>query len=203
MAKSRLARVHAQAARWEWRAFWSSAATAPSIEEVLEKPARSEYSRLTDRYLVIDTRLDNFKIRNDSLQVKQLIEQYDRFEAYRHKQSFPFPIVGRELLPVLPRLREPDRVFSSMPELNAALYRYGYQPMCYDVRKERYKRTVRGVAIEFVKLELERRRFWSVGVAGAELERVESVVAKLPNHCTMLGGYTQFLAQLAEIAEAA
>jgi hypothetical protein len=32
---------------------------------------------------VSDTRLDNFKNRNDSLQVKQLIEQYDRFEAYR------------------------------------------------------------------------------------------------------------------------
>jgi hypothetical protein len=200
MGAIRSARLNARRAEWEWRAFWLSADTAPLIYEVFANPARCERDQFADAYLVIDTRQDNIKVREDSLQVKQLIEQYDRFQAYRHKQTFRFPVATGKLLEIFPRLSRSEGMFSDIGELNAALLDHGYQPRYFEVRKERYKRRVDGIAIEWATIRVARRRFWSVAVTGPELDRVAGRAANLPNNFTVVGGYRQLLAQLDQAA---
>jgi hypothetical protein len=95
-------------ANWEWRAFWSDAAAAPSLDEVLGHPGRGKLNRFVDRYLVVETCQDNIKVRKGNLQAKQLIKQYDQFEAYRPKQKFTFPLSKRELSGIFPSLSGPD-----------------------------------------------------------------------------------------------
>jgi hypothetical protein len=85
------------------------------MHEVLVKPAQCRRTRLIDRYLVIDRRQDNIKVRNGRLEVKQLVEQYGRFEAYRRKQRYPFPLAARAVLEIFPRLSEPERRFPASP----------------------------------------------------------------------------------------
>ena len=166
------------------------------MHEVLVKPAQCRRTRLIDRYLVIDRRQDNIKVRNGRLEVKQLVEQYGRFEAYRRKQRYPFPLAARAVLEIFPRLSEPERAFSGIAELKAALDDHGYRLRCYEVRKERYKRKVGRVTIEWAELEVARRRFWSIAATGPKLDKVAARAAKLPSNFTLLGGYSQLLAEL-------
>jgi hypothetical protein len=196
MVRSGSGRSQPPRARWEWRAFWSTPAPGLSMHEVLVKPARCRRKRLIDRYLVINSRQDNIKVRNCRLEVKQLVEQYDRFEAYRRKQRYPFPLAAREVMDLFPRLSEPDRVFAGVTELEAALDDHGYRLRCYEVRKERYKRRVGRVTIEWAALAVARRRFWSVAATGPKLAKVAARAAKLPNNFTLLGGYSRLLAEL-------
>ena len=115
MVRSGSARSQPPRAQWEWRAFWSSPAPGLSMHEVLVKPAQCRRTRLIDRYLVIHRRQDNIKVRNGRLEVKQLVEQYGRFEAYRRKQRYPFPLAARAVLEIFPRLSEPERRFPASP----------------------------------------------------------------------------------------
>jgi hypothetical protein len=113
MAETRSHRPGTKPAMWDWRASWSSRATAPP-HDILENGARWKHSRLVDHYLMIDGRQDNIKFRSGSLQVKQFIEQYEGFRAYRRKQYFRFPLAARRLLIIFPRPGEPDRVFAHL-----------------------------------------------------------------------------------------
>jgi hypothetical protein len=186
-------------AKWEWRAFWSDAATAPPVDQVLGEAGGCKRQRFVDRYLVVDSCRDNIKVRKSTLQVKQLVDEHDHFEAYRAKRSFSFPLSKRELSGIFPRLPGPDRDLSATEEVISALTELGQQPRCYDVLKERYKRKVRGLAHEWTKLKIGRWRLWSVAVAGTELKRVADAVATLPDDFALLGGYTQLLLQLAAL----
>src|SRR5919198_5743918 len=199
MGQKRSLRSDVKPAKWEWRAFWLDAATAPLAAKVLGKPGRCKHRRFVDRYLVAGTCRDNIKVRKSTLQVKQLIDQHDHFEAYRAKRSFSFPLSKRELSGIFPRLPGPDRTLSSTEEVISAIAELGQQPRCYDVLKERYKRKVRGLAYEWTKLKVGRWHLWSVAVAGTELERVGNAVATLPNDFALLGGYTQLLLQFAAL----
>jgi hypothetical protein len=91
-------------------------------------------------------------------------------------------------LEIFPRLSEPERVFSGIAELKAALDDHGYRLRCYEVRKERYKRKAGRVTVEWAELEVARRRFWSVAATGPKLEKVAARAAKLPNNFTLVGG---------------
>ena len=196
MRPSEWARLEARPAIWEWRAFWSSPVAAPPLHEAVEGPAACERGWLAERYLVFDAHEDDIKLRDAHLHVRQLIERYDPFQAYRTRRSIRFPLATHELLEIFPRLGESDRVFSGMSGLLSALADHGYRPRCYDVRKVRYQRKVRGVELECAKLEVAGRRFWSVAVAGPDLERVASAAADLPDDFTVLGGYARLLAQI-------
>jgi hypothetical protein len=197
MAEKRSHRSGAKPAKWDWRAFWSSPATAPSLDGVLQNGARSRHSRLVDHYLLIDGRQDNIKIRNGSLQVKQFIEQYGGCRAYRRKQYFHFPLAARRLLNIFPRLSEPDRVLACVADLLSTLADHDYRPRCYDVAKERCTCKVRGVEFERAKVEVAAWRFCSLAITGAELECVASAAASLATDVAVVGGYTQLLAQFA------
>src|SRR5919108_194321 len=190
MGQKRSPRSDVEPAKWEWRAFWLDSATAPAAEKVLGKPGRCTHTRFVDQYLVVGTCRDNIKVRKSTLQVKQLVDEHDHFEAYRPKQSFAFPLSKRELSVIFPRLPGPDRELSSTMEVISTLTEAGHRPRCCNVLKERHKRKVRGLAYEWTKLKVDRWRFWSVAVAGTDLELVASAVATLPNDFALLGGYT-------------
>jgi hypothetical protein len=198
MAETGSHRSGTEPAMWDWRAFWMSRATTSPLHDILENGARWKHSRFVDHYLMIEGRQDNIKIRSGSLQVKQFIEQYDGFRAYRRKQYFRFPLAARRLLCIFPRLSEPDRVFTNAADLLSTLTNHDYQPRCYDVSKERWKCKVRGVEFERTKVEVATWRFFSVALTGPELESVARAATNLPTDSAVgVGGYTELLAHIA------
>ena len=181
---------------WEWRAFWSDRqpVITPADTAGLDGSAEYKATNVSDRYLLIPERRDNIKLRKNGLEVKELIESYRHYEAFRPKEVLKFPIEAGDLLRIFPRLHGALETVSDEAELEATLAAHGYVPSRIDVEKVRNRiRLVNDVRLEFCEFTVAGGTYWSACVEGPDFGRVRNCVHSINPQAGRVMGYMDFL----------
>ncbi len=184
---------------WEWRAFWPGDGVQP---EPIGRIAESTLSNFTrertdDQYILTNRSRDNIKMRKGGMQIKQLLQSYNSFQAFRPKRNLDFPFKASKLADSFPELALHDQELKNLDKLLELLDKYKYEPRVLDVRKERYMLELeKDLRIEFALLILGRQQFWSACVEGHNFFKVESQAQNISPASASVCGYMDFLQQI-------
>jgi hypothetical protein len=183
-------------ANWEWRAFWSDRRPVITPGDALGLDGSVEFkaTNVSDRYLLIPERRDNIKLRKNGLEVKEIIESYRHYDAFRPKQVLKFPIAARDMARIFPRLFGATENVANEDELEATLSAHGYVPSRVDVEKVRNRvRLVDDVRLEFCEFTVGKGTYWSACVEGPDIGRVRACVHTINPQAGRVMGYMDFL----------
>lgn len=189
-----------KANNWEWRAFWSDRRPVITPGDAVGLDGSVEYkaTNVSDRYLLIPERRDNIKLRKNGLEVKELIESYRHYQAFRPKEVYKFPIEARDLARIFPRLYGASGQVSDETELEAELAAHGYIPSRVAVEKVRNRvRLVDDVQLEFCEFSVGGGTYWSACVEGPNFGRVRGCVHTINPQAARVMGYMDFLHRVA------
>ncbi len=195
-AKTSRSRDAPRTNNWEWRAFWTEDTPVFAPASTLARRPTEDYkrTRVTDRYLLVPERRDNIKVRKNGLEVKQQIETYRQFQAFRPKQVFKFPIRADGMTEIFPRMYGLEEEIGDLDALEAVLKRFDYRPRWLETTKTRYRLRVDDDSqIEFCTFEAAGRHFRSACIEGPDHARVLALVHSVNPRSARVMGYIDFL----------
>jgi len=196
LSKEERPRERTRPNNWEWRAFWGeeSPELAP-VGPIADQPvADYKMTRVTDRYLLIPERRDNIKVRKGGLEVKQQIETYRQFQAFRPKQVFKFPIRADGMTEIFPRMYGLDDTIGDLDAVQTVLERFDYRPHWLQVTKTRYRlRLEEDSQVEFCTFETNGKHYRSICIEGPDHAHVLALVHTLNPRSARVMGYIEFL----------
>ncbi len=192
-------------ATWEWRAFWpcGGIVSLPEAWTHADALAACEEEELEDRYLFVQGKRDNIKIRKKSLKIKPVIESFDAFTAFGGSLKFAFPEKTRALADLFPRLYEARCKVADVDELLEVLSAAGYRPSLITVAKKRRALPVAfGVQMEFARIRVRGLEFNSISLESPYLAALRSLARDIPvGDAGLVMSYGDFLDHVARLPE--